>query len=116
MAMAMRASVTVSIAAEISGMFSAIARVTKVRVSAAAGSTSDGARHQQHVVEGQRLAKLHARSSPAASRPAVLNHGPAEKESAGIGACIQPPRCGTLDAVAGRRAVASALPERAHRA
>ncbi len=42
MAIAMRASVTVSIAAEISGMFSAIAGVTNVRVSAVAGSTSDG--------------------------------------------------------------------------
>ncbi len=39
MAIAMFASVTVSIAAEISGMLSVISRVTRVRVSVAPGST-----------------------------------------------------------------------------
>ncbi len=41
MAMAMRASVTVSIAALISGMLSAMVEVSFVRVSACAGSTSE---------------------------------------------------------------------------
>ena len=41
MAIAMRASVTVSIAALISGMLSAIVEVSRVRVSACAGSTSE---------------------------------------------------------------------------
>ena len=40
--MAMRASVTVSIAELNSGMFIAISRVTRVRVSAVDGSTLDG--------------------------------------------------------------------------
>ena len=39
MAMAMSRSVTVSIAAEISGMFSPIERVSRVAVSVALGST-----------------------------------------------------------------------------
>ncbi len=39
MAIAMAASVTVSIADETSGMFSEIARVSRVRVSALLGST-----------------------------------------------------------------------------
>ena len=41
MAIAMSLSVTVSIAAEISGMFSAISRVSRVRVSAAEGRTCE---------------------------------------------------------------------------
>lgn len=43
MAMAMRASVTVSIAEDSSGMFSPMLRVTRVRVSAVEGRTEDAA-------------------------------------------------------------------------
>ena len=59
-AIAMRDSVTVSIAALTSGMLSAIVAVSRVRVSAVAGSTSEAPGHQQHVVEGERLAQVHA--------------------------------------------------------
>ena len=41
MAIAMRASVTVSIAEEMIGMLSAMSRVMRVRISTSAGSTSD---------------------------------------------------------------------------
>ena len=77
MAMAIRASVTVSIAADTSGMLRAISRVKRVRVSAVGGQDRGGRRHQQHVVEGQRLANLHpalshvvrAAKSPCAGAP-----------------------------------------------
>ena len=42
MAIAIRASVTVSIAEEMIGMLSEIARVMRVRISTSDGSTSDG--------------------------------------------------------------------------
>ena len=54
MAMAMGASVTVSIAAEISGMFRVISRVSRVRVSVTLVGQSLGiGRHDEDVVEGQ---------------------------------------------------------------
>ena len=59
MAMASAPSVTVSIAAEISGMPSSISRVSRVRVSVSPGRTLGCGRLQQHVVEGQRLADFH---------------------------------------------------------
>ncbi len=43
MAIAMPASVTVSIAADISGMFSSMVRVRRVRVSVCPGSTDEAA-------------------------------------------------------------------------
>ncbi len=50
-AIAMRASVTVSMADAMIGMLSGIARVTRERISASEGSTSDEAGFQKHVVE-----------------------------------------------------------------
>jgi hypothetical protein len=65
MAMAMRPSVTVSIAALTSGMLSAIPRVIRVRVSAVDGQHRRGRGHQEDVVEGEGLANLdHLASSP----------------------------------------------------
>ena len=53
MAIAMSPSVTVSIAAEISGMFRLMPRVSRVRVSVFDGQDLRIAGNQQHVVEGQ---------------------------------------------------------------
>ena len=54
-AIAIRASVTVSIAAETIGSSSAIVRVSRVAVETSFGSTADSAGHEQHVVEGDAL-------------------------------------------------------------
>ena len=54
-AMARRASVTVSIAAETIGMASSMRGVSRVRVRTSSGTTDGRGRHQQHVVEGQAL-------------------------------------------------------------
>lgn len=53
MAIAIRASVTVSMAAETSGTPSVMFRVSRVPVSTMLGTTSDSMRQQQHVIEGQ---------------------------------------------------------------
>ena len=55
MAMARRASVTVSMAAATMGMLSEILRERQVRVSACVGSIDDFPGQQQHVVESQRF-------------------------------------------------------------
>ena len=47
---------TVSIAAETTGIASSISRVSRVRVETSFGSTSDSAGHEQDVVERQPLA------------------------------------------------------------
>ena len=61
MAIAIRASVTVSIAALISGMLSAIvARQPRAGVRLRRQHVR-GARHQQHVVEGEGFAQFHRR-------------------------------------------------------
>jgi hypothetical protein len=60
---AMRASVTVSMAEDRSGMFSRIDRVTKVLTSACAGSTLDAAGTRQDIIECKSLADLHGISS-----------------------------------------------------
>ena len=52
-AMAIGASVTVSIAADTIGMASSMERVRRVRVSTSAGSTDDSAGTSKHVVERQ---------------------------------------------------------------
>jgi len=63
MAIARRASVTVSIAAETSGRFKAMLRDKgdvarqKGRKAGVAGQHLGERRHQQHVVEGERFAK-----------------------------------------------------------
>ena len=61
MAMAMRASVTVSIAEDRSGMFMRIERVTKVDVSASEGSTLDaaGTRRTSSNVRASRISMAH---------------------------------------------------------
>ena len=59
MTIAMSASVTVSIAEEMTGMASAMSRVSRVAVSAWLGSTSDSAGTQQDVVEGQAEPDVH---------------------------------------------------------
>ena len=56
MVIAIRLSVTVSMAAEMSGMASSIRLVRRVRRSVLAGQHRRAARHQQHVVEGEPLA------------------------------------------------------------
>ena len=55
MAIAMRDSVTVSIAEATIGMFSRISRVMRERISTSDGSTSERPGLQQHIVEGKRL-------------------------------------------------------------
>ena len=60
MAMASRASVTVSIAAEMIGRLRLIERVSRVRMSASAGKHRRVAGREQHVVEGERLARRSA--------------------------------------------------------
>ena len=62
-AIAMRASVTVSIAAETTGTLSAIVRVSRVAVETSFGSTRRLGRDEQHVVEREPLlAELLGRS------------------------------------------------------
>ena len=56
-ATAIRASVTVSIAAETSGMRRVMPRDSRVVVSASPGCRSEYAGHQQHVVERQTLSR-----------------------------------------------------------
>jgi len=51
MAIAMAASVTVSIAADISGMRSSMVRVRRVRVSVWLGRTDEAAGFQEDVIE-----------------------------------------------------------------
>ena len=58
MAIAIRASVTVSIAAETIGMLSWMLRVRRVDVSTDFGRTSDSAGSEQDVVERQREAEV----------------------------------------------------------
>ncbi len=78
MAMAIGASVTVSMAEEISGMFSGMLRVSRVRVSVADGQHLGIGGHHQHVVEGQRLhdprGGVAADPAGAALRPPALQH------------------------------------------
>ncbi len=64
MAIAIRASVTVSIALETSGTRSRYLRVILVLVSASLGISSEWARQEQHIVEGQAYrGKLRCRPS-----------------------------------------------------
>jgi hypothetical protein len=63
---AMSASVTVSMAEDMIGMFSVMSRVTRLRVSAWLGRMSDSAGWQQDVVEGEAEANVHWVSSAAA--------------------------------------------------
>ena len=63
-AIASRASVTVSIAAETSGSRRLMLRDSRVAVSASLGITSVGAGQQQHVVEGQAQARRTWRGCP----------------------------------------------------
>ena len=58
MAIAMRASVTVSIAEAMIGRLRAIERVSRVSTLTSAGSTSEWPGPQQHVVEGQAFDEL----------------------------------------------------------
>ena len=67
-AIAIRASVTVSIAAETTGTSSAIVRVSRVAVETSFGSTRRLGRHEQHVVEGEALLGRTSRSGRARSR------------------------------------------------
>ena len=73
MAMAIAASVTVSMAEETSGMCSGISRVSRVSVETAAGQDLRVAGHDQHVVEGQRLLdpRSHLAGRRGTSRPFV---------------------------------------------
>ena len=67
MAIAIRASVTVSIAAQSSGMLSAISRGQPGAGVGRRRQHLGGAGHQQHVVEGEGLAQFHRRDSPTAA-------------------------------------------------
>ena len=70
----MRDSVTVSIGLETSGMRRRMLGVSIVATSQLEGSRSEACGKQQHIVEGQALAKLRMGhwESPYAKKPAVI--------------------------------------------
>ena len=75
-AIAIRASVTVSIALDTSGMAQRDPlRVSRVAVSTSLGTTSDSAGQQQHVVEGQAERQTVGRAGPSASDAIRCRHG-----------------------------------------